>query len=91
MYAGDNHLPTVAHHGVDEWEDAGVSFTVPSISAGFPREWRPDKVGHERQGPLPEHVKALYGGSDPAWIGRYTSAWGHPLTMISVANPVEFR
>jgi len=90
MYAGDNHLLTVAHHGVDRWEDAGVSFTVPSIAAGFPREWRPDKVGHERKGPLPEYAEDLYQGLDPEWIGRYTSAWGHPLTMISVANPVEF-
>ena len=28
MIAGDQHLGTVIHHGVDEWRDAGFSFWV---------------------------------------------------------------
>ncbi|MCK4747171.1 MAG: hypothetical protein KAT15_09055, partial [Bacteroidales bacterium] len=29
MIAGDQHLGTIVHHGVDEWDDAGYSFCVP--------------------------------------------------------------
>ena len=79
MYAGDNHLPTVVHHGIDDWEDAGISFTVPSIAAGFPRAWRPEVPGKNRDPSLPEYT------------GRFTSAWGHPITFIAAANPLEWR
>jgi alkaline phosphatase D len=79
MYAGDNHLPTVVHHGIDDWEDAGVSFSVPSIAAGFPRAWRPESPGENRDPSLPEYT------------GRFTSAWGHPITFLAAANPLEWR
>ena len=78
MYAGDNHLPTVAHHGIDDWEDAGVSFTVPSIAAGFPRAWWPAQPGSNRAQGAPEYT------------GRTLSPWGHPLTMLAAANPEAF-
>jgi len=91
MFAGDNHLPTVVHHGVDTWEDAGVSFTVPSIAAGFPREWRPDRIGIDREGPLPMGLaQPTYRGDAPEIMGRFTSSWGHPLTFYAVGNPLVF-
>jgi alkaline phosphatase D len=37
--AGDQHLATVALHGVDEPRDAGYSFTVPAFANFFPRCW----------------------------------------------------
>ncbi|MCG8451336.1 MAG: alkaline phosphatase D family protein, partial [Pirellulales bacterium] len=78
MYAGDNHLPTVAHHGIDTWEDAGVSFTVPSIAAGFPRAW------------WPKHPTYRPSLQNSDYTGQFTSPWGHPLTMLAAANPQEF-
>ncbi len=91
MYAGDNHLPTVVHHGIDTFEDAGVSFTVPSIAAGFPREWRPDLLGFAPEGPLPDDLaRPTYSGDLPPYLGRFTSRWGHPLTFYAVGNPIVF-
>jgi len=90
MYAGDNHLPTVAHHGIDGWEDAGVSFTVPSIAAGFPRAWWPDKANRKRADGMPDYAASLPGRSR-AYIGRFRDAWGHRLTMLAAANPGVFK
>jgi len=90
MYAGDNHLPTVVHHGIDDWEDAGISFTVPSISAGFPRAWHPGKAGLKKGHGLPGYAKQLPGFSSnamPDYLGRYISTWGHHLTFLAAANP----
>lgn len=39
--AGDQHLGSVAHHGVESPRDAGYSFTAPAISNFFPRSWDP--------------------------------------------------
>jgi len=39
MIAGDQHLATIVQHGVDEWDDAGFSFCVPSIANIAPRRW----------------------------------------------------
>ena len=75
MLAGDNHLPTIVHHGIDTWGDAGYSFTVPSIAAGYPRAWRPDQPGRNRRSGMPEYT------------GQFTSPFGHPITMWAAANP----
>jgi hypothetical protein len=88
MLSGDNHLPTVAHHGIDEWEDAGVSFTVPSIAAGFPRSWLPADADRERIPGGPAYATdRLQDPEAPEYVGRYMTLWNHPLTMLAVANP----
>ena len=88
MLAGDNHLPTVVHHGIDTWEDAGISFTVPSIAAGWPRAWWPDKAEKKRYSGYPDYAKQRMESPDaPDYIGRYMSGWGHPITMLAAANP----
>ena len=33
--AGDQHLGSFVHHGIDEWNDAIYSFCVPSIANGL--------------------------------------------------------
>ncbi len=91
MLAGDNHLPTVVHHGIDTWEDAGVSFTVPSIAAGFPRAWWPDKTGLEKYPGLPEYFTTQRKKSElPDYTGRFYSPREHPITMLAAANPEMF-
>ena len=55
MYAGDTHLSSIIHHGIDTWGDAGWSFCVPSTAAGFPRAWWPEKPGGNRQPGTPEY------------------------------------
>ncbi len=74
--AGDQHLASVAHYGVERHRDAGFVFTVPALNNLWPRRWWPTPaVGHQ---PLP---------GSPAYTGDFEDAFGNPLTMHAVANP----
>jgi len=74
--AGDQHLATVIHHGVNSWEDSGVSFCVPSIVNYYGRWWHPleKPLAHDGASPL-EHT------------GRYLDGFGNKVTMQAYANP----
>jgi hypothetical protein len=74
--AGDQHLATVIHHGVNAWEDAGYSFCVPSIINYYARWWAPlEKPGqHDPDSPL-------------RYTGRSYDGFGNKLTMKAYANP----
>lgn len=76
-YAGDQHLASIVHHGVDEHGDSGWSFCVPSISAGYPRSWHPDK-------PWPNHVE---GAAD--YTGDFKEGFGNIITVHAVGNPED--
>lgn len=78
MMAGDQHLATVIHHGVNGWEDAGWSFCSPSIWNLYGRWWSPLEapLGPRPESPL-EHV------------GRYFDGFGNKVTMHAYANPAE--
>lgn len=80
MVAGDQHLPSIVHHGIDQYGDAGYSFCVPSIAAGYPRSWRPDQEG------LP--VRNRKPGA-PANTGDYRDGLGNLLTVDAIGNPAE--
>ena len=43
--AGDQHLATIVHYGIDTWGDAGWSFVVPSIANFYPRAFAPKNKG----------------------------------------------
>ena len=77
-YAGDQHLPSIVHHGIDAHRDANWSFCVPSIAAGYPRSWLPDKEGRpvlNRPAPgLPN-------------TGDYRDAFGNYITVHGIGNP----
>ncbi len=80
-YAGDQHLASIVHHGVDEWNDAGWSFCVPSIAAGYPRSWLPDKEGRPvRNRPKPANLPNT---------GEYKEGLGNRVTVHAIANPAE--
>lgn len=77
-YAGDQHLASIVHQGVDTWRDSMFSFCVPSIAAGYPRSWRPDDEGLPvRNRPAP----AL------ANTGDYKEGLGNHVTVYAVGNP----
>ena len=79
-YAGDQHLPSIVHHGVDTWNDAGYSFCVPSISAGYPRSWIPDIEGRPaRNRPAPGLPNT----------GEYRDGLGNHVTVYAIGNPAE--
>lgn len=75
-YAGDQHLPSITRYGVDEWNDAGYAFCVPSIAAGYPRSWRPDQEGRKVQNRV-----------NGANTGEYKDAFGNFMTIWAIGNP----
>ena len=75
MIGGDQHLPSIIHHGIDEFNDSGWSFCVPSIAAGYPRLYEPDEPGENR---LP---------GMPGYTGEHFDSFGNRMTVWAVANP----
>lgn len=75
MIAGDQHLATVIHHGIDEHNDAGYSFCVPSIANFFLRWWAPLEEGKNRKPGMAPH------------FGELKDGLGNKITMLAVANP----
>lgn len=73
--AGDQHLGTIFHHGIDEWEDACYSFCVPSIANLYLRWWDPLGPGRNRQSGM------------PGYTGRYLDGFGNKVTCWAAANP----
>ena len=74
-FAGDQHLATVFHHGINEWRDSIYSFCVPSIANLYLRWWKPLEPGKNR-GP----------GVDPI-LGDHFDGFNNKVTAIAVANP----
>ncbi len=75
MIAGDQHLGTILHHGIDEWDDAGYSFCVPSIANLWPRRWFPPKPGYNWQDEMPKYT------------GSYLDGFGNHMTVYAASNP----
>lgn len=75
MLAGDQHLATLVHHGVNEFRDAGVSFASPSIVNYYVRWWDPvEPAVHPIDGPLPS-------------LGDFRDGLGNKITMLAYVNP----
>ena len=76
--AGDQHLASIVHQGIDKPGDSIFSFCVPSIAAGYPRSWLPDMEG-----------KPVINRPDPNLpnTGDYVDAFGNPMTVYAIANP----
>jgi hypothetical protein len=79
-YAGDQHLPSLVHLGIDEHRDAGWSFCVPSIAAGYPRSWLPDKEGRP--------IKNRPAGDLPN-TGDYQDGLGNKISVYAIGNPAD--
>jgi hypothetical protein len=77
MLAGDQHLATVTHMGVDEFDDSGWAFSVPSIINYYGRWWLPEEAPKKRvDSPL-------------KFTGSYFDGFHNHLTMQAYANPGE--
>lgn len=75
MLAGDQHLATLVHHGVNEFRDSGVSFVSPSIVNYYVRWWDPlEDATNPIEGPLDD-------------LGDYRDGFGNKITMLSYVNP----
>ncbi len=74
---GDQHLATVIHHGIDDWEDGPVAFIVPAIVNNYySRWWWPED---ERPGENANNVLP--------WTGRYFDGFRNRITMQAYVNP----
>jgi len=75
--AGDQHLASVVHQGIDTWGDAVWSFCVPAIANLYPRLWNPD-------------YPPLNADEDPPrFLGHYEDGFYNKLDVKAVANPIE--
>lgn len=77
--AGDQHLPTIIQHGINEFGDGPWAFVVPAIVNNYySRWWKPedDKPGENRDpnNPLP-------------YTGNYYDGFNNKITMDAYANP----
>jgi len=77
--AGDQHLATIFHHGIDDWNDSCYSFCVPSIANLYLRWWRPLEPGKNREKGAPEYT------------GEFLDGFGNKVTLLAVANPSPER
>ena len=73
--AGDQHLATVFHHGVDDFDDSIYSLCVPSIANLYLRWWDPIEPGGNLK------------PGDPPYLGRHLDGFGNKVTLHAVANP----
>lgn len=73
--AGDQHLATTFHHGVDEFNDSMYSLCVPSIANLYLRWWDPIEAGKNRKPGAPEYT------------GEHLDGFGNKVTLHAVANP----
>jgi len=76
---GDQHLATLLHQGIDDWDDAIFSFSVPSIVNYYRRWWKPLEAERE----LPEGALE--------YTGEYKDGLGNKITMWAYANPDPSR
>jgi len=78
--AGDQHLATVIHHGVNRFRDSNFSFCVPSVVNYWKRWWTPrnNPAGKPIDGPVP-------------YLGDYYDGMDNKITMHAYANPSEKR
>ncbi|MEN8152307.1 MAG: twin-arginine translocation pathway signal protein, partial [Planctomycetota bacterium] len=74
--AGDQHLGSLIQYGVDDWEDAGLGFCVPSVANAWPRRWFPPTPGEG-------HLRDF-----PKYTGRYFDGFGNRMTVRAVSNPM---
>lgn len=76
--AGDQHLGSIVHHGVDDWGDGMYSFCVPSIANFYPRAWWPESEGKDRP------------KGSTTNMGKHKDGFGNLVTVYGVTNPSGF-
>lgn len=77
--SGDQHLPSVAHYGIDAPGDANWGFCPPGISVGWPRWWLADEVDEIDINNRPDHGLPH--------TGQFLDPFGHPTYLHALGNP----
>ena len=74
--AGDQHLGSAIQYGLDDWNDSGFAFCVPSLSNYWPRRWYPSEGGKNRE------------IGKPNYTGETQDGFGNKMTVHAVSNPI---
>jgi phosphodiesterase/alkaline phosphatase D-like protein len=74
--AGDQHLGSFVHYGIESWSDSGFGFCVPSIANVWPRRWYPAQSGQNRK------------EGAPRYTGQFRDGFGNRVQVFAVSNPV---
>ncbi|MDY7396048.1 alkaline phosphatase D family protein [Aureibaculum sp. 2210JD6-5] len=74
--AGDQHLGSTIQYGLDNWNDSGFAFCVPSITNHWPRRWYPSEGGKNRKPNMPKYT------------GDNEDGFGNKMTVYAVSNPL---
>jgi alkaline phosphatase D len=77
MIHGDQHLATVVHHGIDQWNDAGFSFAGAGIFNGYPRLWAPKEAGKNRR------------AGSPKYTGEFLDGFHNKINVWAAANRID--
>lgn len=91
--AGDQHLSTLVHHGIDGPADAGYSFASPAMSNFFPRVWDPVHNTGGRTTTVSPYTGDFYldgNGTLPSGQPNLTSALPGHIRVVAAANPLEY-
>lgn len=75
MIGGDQHLGSVIHHGIEDWNNAGYSFAIPAAANLWMRYWLPDSSGKNRK------------AGSPNYTGEFEDPLHNKITVYAVANP----
>jgi hypothetical protein len=79
--AGDQHLPTIVQHGIDEFGDGPFAFVAPAIVNNYYSCWWDPE--DKKPGANPEP------GNPLPYNGDYYDGMGNKIRMIAYANPSE--
>lgn len=73
--AGDQHLGSLVHHGIDAHEDAVWSLCVPSVANAYPRAWAPESPGPYEW------------PSNEQYMGHRMDGFKNRVTVYAASNP----
>lgn len=77
---GDQHLPSFAQYGLDDYRQGGWVFCTPAITVGYQRSFLPEQVGIPIRN-RPDHQLPN--------TGEFTDIFGNPHYVYAVGNPED--
>lgn len=92
--AGDQHLASVAKHGIDDPGDAGYSFTFPAIGNFFPRCWDPVHNRGGRTNVISPYTGDFFfdgTGTLPSGEANLDAQAPAHVRILAAANPLEYH